>query len=149
MMFFMYPDDAIEENVREGLTNELVYYEHREVLDACRKKAKEISDGLTPKERRFICEMKATSIILPFSESSKKQKHLKKGEMVSLVQLIEVIAFLKQQKLGHCIGCVALHVEMERDREGKLIVHASSSQPERCKECRLIEGNICSPNLLQ
>lgn len=148
-MFDFFPDKVVEEKVRNGLTNELIYLEHLDIFQECQKKAFEASDKLTPVERRFISELKATSIILPFSQASNTKKHLPKGEMVTLLQLIEVVGYLKEQGYGGCIGCTAFQVEMERDEDKKLSVHSFSDDPARCKGCHLISGLHGDRGLLQ
>lgn len=139
-MFNFFPDEVIEEKVRNGLTNELIYFEHRDVFDECQKLANEASDKLTPRERRFISEMKACSIILPFSQASRKKKHMPKGEMVTLLQLIDIVGYLRERGLSGCIGCDSFHVEIERSEDGRLVVHTSSIDAKQCNGNNCLEG---------
>lgn len=140
MLWDFLPDAVIEEKVRIGLTNELIYDEHLEIFRACQKKAYALSDRLTPAERRFISNLKANSILLPFSKASATKKHLKRGDMVTLLQLLDVIKFLKEQGLEKCIGCDSLKIEMEKDEDGKLIIHAGSHDLEACSNCSSVRA---------
>ena len=135
-MFGLFSDDVIEENVVMGLTNELLALEHPEAVAACRKKAGEISSSLTNIERKFIAQEKAKSIIIPFSAQSTETGCLPQGDMVTLVQLVEVIKLLKEYGHGLCIGCPELDLWLERDASGELIVKESSRSPIECLHCR-------------
>jgi len=134
-MFGFFPDKVVEENMIIGLTNELVWLEHREVFDACKKKAEEISAKLAPKERRFMVEMKAKSIILPFSKAASNHPHLAKGDMVTFVDLNQVVDLVRKRGLTHCLDCSTLNVEISRAEDGSLIVEANTYDPVECMHC--------------
>lgn len=136
-MFWAASDDVIEETLKEGLTNEIIYYQHRDILTASREKSRNIVDKLSLEERRFICEMKAKSIILPFSKARGDQPHLKQGDMATIHQLLEVIEYLKRHNKGSCIGCPAFFVELSKDSHGKLLIYSSSRDSNRCEDCKL------------
>ena len=136
IMFGLFSDEVVEENVVMGLTNELLTIEYPEAVAACRKKAGEISQSLTASERLFIAEGKARSIILPFSSRASKDKCLPQGDMITLVELVEVLKLMKEHGLKNCIGCNTLDFELQRGEEGDLIVKETTLDPQECLTCR-------------
>jgi len=134
-MFGYFSDETIEEKVVRGLTNELVEKYYKDKLNACREEAKKLSDSLTPEERRFIAETKAKSIILPFSVKANLQKHLVKGDMVTLIDLLEIVEYIRKRGLTYCLPCKELHTEIERGKDKKLIVHVYTYDPVGCMHC--------------
>jgi hypothetical protein len=142
-MFGSFSDEVVEENVVMGLTNELLTIEYPEAVAACRKKAGEISQSLTTQERRFIAEEKACSIITPFSANSSLDKCLPQGDMITLVELVEVLKLMKEHGLKDCIGCNTLDFELQRAEDGDLIVKETTLDPQECLTCsnnRLASG---------
>jgi hypothetical protein len=135
IMFGYFSDEVVEENVVMGLTNELLTIEYPEAVSACRQKAWEISRSLTVQERRFIAEWKARSIIIPFSSSRSGDKCLPSGDMITLVELVEVLKLMKEHGLKNCIGCNTLDFELQRGESGDLIVKETTLDPQECFTC--------------
>lgn len=118
-----------------GLTNELLYLNHREIVEKCRLEAEKLSSSVTPEERRFMAEMKSRSIILPFSIKASKQKHLEQGDMVTLVDLAGIVEYIRNLGLSHCIGCQEFNPVMSRTETGELVVEVQTHDPQECGSC--------------